>query len=197
MGTVGLCLFCMKLTQNMIKMDCCRFVHLHNLHRWTKNIHTFWLAMTSGFVTHETVRSTGQNHDICYFWQVGSNPFDADCAMLMLKAIDENDSCAIKHLDLAVSTCNSPLLLSVGDHKNTIRFTYIIIVLFDKTVWTIFSQIYLPLQHLYQWINLEHLYFLFLPTEHFCQERVRGAGEQTAGAKGGNRALRGRAASAP
>ena len=34
--------------------------------------------------------------------QVGSNPLDADCAMMMLKAIEENDSCAIKHLDLAV-----------------------------------------------------------------------------------------------
>ena len=35
--------------------------------------------------------------------QVGSNPLDADCAMMMLKAMEENDSCAIKHLDLMVS----------------------------------------------------------------------------------------------
>ncbi|KAK7103913.1 leucine-rich repeat-containing protein 74B-like [Littorina saxatilis] len=42
-----------------------------------------------------------RENDVLQVFKVGSNPFDADCAMLMLKAIDENDSCAIKHLDLA------------------------------------------------------------------------------------------------
>ncbi|XP_076442375.1 uncharacterized protein LOC143281199 [Babylonia areolata] len=42
-----------------------------------------------------------RENDTLQVFKVGSNPFDADCAMMLLKGVEENDSCALKHLDLA------------------------------------------------------------------------------------------------
>ncbi|KAL8608641.1 hypothetical protein ACOMHN_002870 [Nucella lapillus] len=42
-----------------------------------------------------------RENDVMQIFKVGSNPFDADCAMTLLKAIEDNDSCALKHLDLS------------------------------------------------------------------------------------------------
>ncbi|KAK7502801.1 hypothetical protein BaRGS_00006051 [Batillaria attramentaria] len=40
-------------------------------------------------------------NDVLQVLKVGSNPFDADSAMELLKAVDGNDACAIRHLDLS------------------------------------------------------------------------------------------------
>ena len=38
-----------------------------------------------------------------YIFQSGNNPFDSDGAMVILEAVDANESSAIKHLDFSVS----------------------------------------------------------------------------------------------